>query len=234
MATVDLSYATTIGAMENALKNKKHLEQEVLHNRELLINNQSLYVQMLNAQKILSTVADKNTDQILKFITGMINKVLSEVFPDDIYQVKMQRKLFGGAKPHVNIELVDGKGHVLDMAVQCGTGLNQIVSFMYVICLIEIRKARRLIILDERLNGLHKTAKKFMSHIIEIFVNGGFQFIFVEYALNDLQKIYNVEKKGDVSKLIPIDGEYDDTWIFSEEADLSVLDEDYTESEEDS
>jgi len=179
----------------------------------------------------LSTVADENTNRVLNFITGMINKVLSEIFPHDIYSVSMTRKLYAGSKPHVTIELKDGEGNILDTSTQCGTGLNQIISFMYVICLIEIRKGRRLLILDERLNGLHTAAKKFMSHIIEIFVKGGFQFIFVEYSLNDIGKVYNVEKRGTESRMIAVEGDYDDTCIYLGDVDLSILDENYTEEE---
>lgn len=231
MATRNLSYSSVLGEMNSILKTKKVLEKEVVNYHQKLYDSQSLYVRMLNAQKILSTVADKNTNQVLDFITSMTNKVLSEIFPDDPYKVQMTRKLYAGSKPHVLIELLDGEGNILDMSTQCGTGLNQIVSFMYVICLIEIRKGRRLLILDERLNGLHKTAKRFMSHIIEIFVKGGFQFIFVEYSLNDLGKIYNVEKRGTESKLVPVEGDYDETCIFVGDVDLDVLDEDYEDEE---
>lgn len=232
MATQNLSYASIIGVMNNTMRNKKTLEKEVISYQEKLYESQALYVRMLNAQKILSTVADKNTDQVLKFITGMVNKVLTELFPVDTPSIKMSRKLFAGSKPHVLIEILDASGNVLDSSTQCGTGLCQVISFMYIICLIEIRKGRRLIIMDEKLNGLHKTAKNLISHIIEIFVQGGFQFVFVEYSLNNLGKIYNVEKRGEVARLIPVDGDYDETCIFLGDVDFSSLDEDYSEEVE--
>lgn len=225
MENVNLSYASLLGVLKNTLKNKRTLERDVLKMNEDLLNQQSLYVQMLNAQKILSTVSDENTNQVLNFITGMVNKVLSEIFSHDMYTISMKRKLFAGSKPHILIELMDADGNVLDSSVQAGTGVSQIISFMYVICLIEIRKGRRLLILDERLNGLHLEAKRFMSEIINIFVEGGFQFIFIEYSLNNIGKIYNVEKRGGESKLVPVDGEYDDSCIFtSSEVDLSLMD----------
>ena len=103
---------------------------------------------------------------------------------------------------------------------------------MYVICLIEIRKGRRILILDERLNGLHKSAKSIISNIIKIFVKGGFQFIFVEYSLNDIGKIYNVEKRGKESRIVSLEGEYSDDTIYIDDVDLSALDKDYVDDTE--
>ena len=113
------------------------------------------------------------------------------------------------------------------MALQSGTGLSQVVSFMFAICLIEIRKGRRLLILDERLNGLHKEAKRILSKVIEIFAEGGFQFIFVEYGLNNIGKIYNVEHRGNESKIVSLEKgqEYTDDTVFLSDVDLSVLDD---------
>lgn len=229
--SVNLSYSSVLGVMKNTYRNKKLLQSDVEKLNNKLAESQSLYVNMINAQKVLSAVSDENTNQVLNFVTGMVNKTLSEVFPHDSYSISISKKLFAGSKPHITIELKDANGYILDTTTQCGTGLIQIISFMYVICLVEIRKGRRLILLDERLNGLHMQAKKFMSHIIEIFVKGGFQFIFVEYSLNSIGKIYNVEKRGDLSQLIAIDGEYDDSCVYWGDVDLSVLDENYTEEE---
>lgn len=228
----DLSYASVIGAMNNILRNKATLEREVKEYEDKLYEAQANFVAMINAQKILSTLADQNTDRVLKFITGIVNKVLSEIFQNDGYSIRMERKLFAGSRPHVLIEIVDRDGNILDSSVQCGTGLIQIISFIYVICCIEVRKGRRLMISDEKLNGLHKSAKSLMSHIIQIFTEGGWQFIFVEYALNDLGKLYNVERRGNESKIVPVDGDYDDTCIFTGEVDLGVLDKDFVEEEE--
>lgn len=223
-------YASIIGSLRRDLSNKKNLSKK----RELLIKqlaeSQSLYVRMLDAQKLLSSVSDDNTEQTLTFITGMVNKVLAEIFPTDVRRINLKKKLFAGSKPHINVELVNGKGNTLDINIQEGAGISQIISIMYVICLIEIRKGRRLLILDERLNGLHKEAKRILAEIIKIFSEGGFQFIFVEYSLNDLGKIYNVEKRGNESQVVCIEGnEYSDDLVYAGEVDLSLLEDGYSE-----
>lgn len=220
-------YSTQIGVIKKALSNKKRLIKRQAELYEELKSSQNLYINMLDAQKLLSMISDDNTSKTLDFITGMVNKVLSEMFVTDTPRIVLTKKLYAGSKPHINVELIDGSGNSLDMALQSGTGLSQVVSFMYAVCLIEIRKGRRLLIMDERLNGLHKEAKKIISEVIKIFAKGGFQFIFVEYGLNDIGKIYNVEKRGDESNIISLDDgqEYNDDMIYISSVDLSSLDE---------
>lgn len=204
-------------------KKKASLEAKLASERKQLLENQKIYVDLLQAQQLLTTVSDDNTESTLTFITSVINKALAEVFKGDARKIELKKKLYAGNKPHINIELTNSKGNTIDLAMQSGTGLQQIVSVLFTICLIEIRKGRRFLILDEKLSGLHKGAKRIMSEILQIFTEGGFQFIFVEYSLNDFGKIYNVEKPGMVSKIYDLEGEdYDDTsvFLFSEGKDL--------------
>ena len=128
--------------------------------------------------------------------------------------------------------LINGLGDELDLDLQEGDGIKQIISVMYVICLIEIRKGRRLLILDERLNGLHARAKQVLAEIIKIFAEGGFQFIFVEYSLNSIGKIYNIETRGDASTPVYVECNYSDDLVYIEDADLSILDKDYVDDTE--
>lgn len=220
-------YSSQIGIVSRALSDKDRLSarQEKLITE--LKESQATYLNMLDAQKVLSTISDDNTSKTLDFITAMVNKVLSEMFTTDTPRITLTKKLYAGCKPHINVELIDGSGNSLDMALQSGTGISQVVSFMYAICLIEIRKGRRLLVMDERLNGLHKEAKNIISKVIEIFSKGGFQFIFVEYGLNHLGKIYNVEKRGDESRIVSLsaDQEYDEEAIFIDDVDLSLLED---------
>ena len=224
-------YASSIGMEKKAIADKKRLEQREITLKDNLYSSQKDYMDMLDAQKLLSVISDDNTTRTLDFITGMVNKVLSEMFPVDTPRINLIKKLYD-FRPHIVVELIDGSGNSLDMALQSGTGISQVVSFMYAICLIEIRKGRRFLIMDERLNGLHAEAKRVISEVIKIFAKGGFQFIFVEYGLNNIGKIYNVEKLGDESRVVSLENgqEYDDKMVYlSDDVDLSVLEEDSTE-----
>lgn len=225
-------YSGAIGAVKSSIESRRRVENRVEFLQKSLLEKQTLYVRMLNAQKILSTVSDDNTRATLDFVTSMVNKVLLELFPKEPYTIRLENKLYQGSKPHIIMELLDCQGHVLDVSTQSGDGIKQVICFMYVVCLIEIRKGRRVVILDERLNGLHKNAKKCIASIMGILAKGGFQFFFVEYGLNDFGKIYNVERKMDlttgdwISELRSVeDGSYDDELVYVDDVDLSALGE---------
>lgn len=224
-------YSYVLAGLRRDLKDKKVLERKVEKRREELKNAQTEYVNLIEAQKLLSTVSDDNTEATLQFVSGVINKALSEIFKSDTRRIYLTKKLYAGSKPHIVVELENGKAEKIDLTVQSGTGLRQIISVLFVICLIEVRKGRRLVILDERLSGLHKEAKRILSEIIKIFAEGGFQFIFVEYSLNTLGKLYSVEKPGNEARVYALDGkEYNDEDVFLfEDVDLSVLDENYND-----
>ena len=85
----NISYAPIIGALKNNLAQKKQLEAKTRKLTNSLYEAQNLYVQMINAQKLLSTISDDNTRQTLDFITGMVNKVMSEILPNDPHHIKL-------------------------------------------------------------------------------------------------------------------------------------------------
>lgn len=221
--------------MKRDLDLREELEVKVKNLSEKLDSLRQDYIDMVDAQRILATIADDNTEATLSFITGVVNKTLSEIFRSDTRKITLKKKLFAGTRPHIVVELTNGRGEVLDLSLQSGTGLKQVVSGLFLICLVEVRKARRIVIFDEKFSGLHKEAKRVLSEIIKIFAEGGFQFIFVEYGMNDIGKIYNVEKIGEESKVFALEGgqEYNDSdiFLFSENPDIE-LDENYDESEE--
>lgn len=235
----DLSYDRCIGEVQSNLKKKSELEKKLKHLTERLIASQDEYIKLSDAQKLLSTVSDDNTTKTLGFITQMVNKTLQEVFFGR-YSIKLSYKLYAGSRMHIKVILIyEPTGMVYkSMSLQSGYGISQVISFMYSLCLIEIRKGRRLLIVDERLNGLHQESKRVIAEIIKIFSQEGFQFIFVEYTLNNLGKIYNIESRGDNSVLVDMEGRpYTDDIIkvsdISEKSpDLSILDENYAEEED--
>lgn len=184
------------------------------------------YVNMVEAQQLLITVSDANTTAVLDYITGIINKTLGELFPHDSRRIYLEKTMYQGQHAHINIKLTGTNGKTRDLTLQSGTGLRQVISFLFVLSLIEIRKGRRLLIADELLSGLHPEAKRITTDIIKIFAEEGFQFAFVEYGVNDLGKVYLVEKPGAVATVTPMDGVYNnEVFVFNrppEEVDLSL------------
>lgn len=184
------------------------------------------YVNMIEAQQLLTTVSDSNTTAVLDYITGIINKTLGELFPHDSRRIYLEKSMYQGQHAHINIKLTGTNGKTRDLTLQSGTGLRQVISFLFVLSLIEIRKGRRLLIADELLSGLHPEAKRIVTDIISIFADEGFQFAFVEYGVNNLGKVYLVEKPGAVATITPMDGVYNnEVFVFNrppEEVDLSL------------
>lgn len=184
------------------------------------------YVNMVEAQQLLTTVSDANTTAVLDYITGIINRTLGELFPHDSRRIYLEKTMYQGQHAHINIKLTGTNGKTRDLTLQSGTGLRQIISFLFVLSLIEIRKGRRLLIADELLSGLHPVAKEVITDVIKIFAEEGFQFAFVEYGVNDLGKVYLVEKPGAVATVTPMDGAYNnEVFVFNrppEEVDLSL------------
>lgn len=184
------------------------------------------YVNMVEAQQLLTTVSDANTTAVLDYITGIINKTLGELFPHDSRRIYLEKTMYQGQYAHINIKLTGTNGKTRDLTLQSGTGLRQVISFLFVLSIIEIRKGRRLLIADELLSGLHPEAKRITTDIIKIFAEEGFQFAFVEYGVNDLGKVYLVEKPGAVATVTPMDGVYNnEVFVFNrppEEVDLSL------------
>lgn len=184
------------------------------------------YVNMIEAQQLLTTVSDSNTTAVLDYITGIINKTLGELFPHDSRRIFLEKTMYQGQHAHINIKLTGSNGKVRDLTLQSGTGLRQVISFLFVLSLIEIRKGRRLLLADELLSGLHPEAKRIVTDIIQIFAEEGFQFAFVEYGVNTLGKVYLVEKPNEIATVTPMDGVYNnEVFVFNrppEEVDLTI------------
>lgn len=188
------------------------------------------YAVMMEAQKLLATVSDDNTRVVLDYMTGVINQALDKLFPYDKRAIQFKPSLYKNRYPHINIALYTADGRERDLESQSGTGIRQIISFLYVMSLIEIRKGRRIVLLDEILSGVHPQAKRIVIGIIRLFASKGYQFITVEYGINDMGKIYLVEKAGKEAKATALGDEYnDEVFVFNrpvEEVDNSIIVED--------
>ena len=184
--------------------------------QETIADLEKKYVDMLEAQQLLSTISEENSNKVLSYITSIINRALSELFPHDTRRVYLEKTLHANQHAHINVVLETSDGRKRDLTIQSGTGLRQVISFLFVLSLIEIRKGRRLLMMDELLSGLHPEAKSVVKRIMTIFAEEGFQFIMVEYGIDDLGKIYLVEKPDNEAKVTALDGEYNnEVFVFN-------------------
>ena len=220
------AFSQQIMAIDVAYKKKVELKDKIDSLVEQLDSYNKQYIVMLEAQKLLATVSDDNTTAVLDYITGIINKALSELFPHDVRRIYLEKKLHAGQHAHIVVKLENSEGRERDLTLQSGTGLRQTISFLFVISLIEIRKSRRILLMDELLSGLHPEAKRVITDIMQIFAEEGFQFVMVEYGVDDVGRLYLVEKPDKTATITPLDGTYhNEVFVFNrpiEEVDKSI------------
>lgn len=150
---------------------------------------------LTRASALLASVSEKCTNQILDAIIEIINKALRVLFPNDPKSVEISRSLYRETHPHYTLLLKTSQGVPRAFNLS-GTGLGQIVSFMFTVCLIDARKGRKILVMDELLNGLHPSAKKLVADMMKLLAvrsHEPFQFICTEYGM-DVGKEYEVAK----------------------------------------
>ena len=220
------AYTAKIYEIESQYNNAQKLIQQIDELAKKLTDMNQSYMVMLEAQQLLAVVSDENTKAVLDYITGIINKALGELFPHDSRRIHLESSMYQGQHAHINVKLTGTNGRTRDMTLQSGTGLRQTVSFLFVLSLIEIRKSRRILIMDELLNGLHPVANGIVMDIVQIFAEEGFQFAFVEYGVDTVGRVYLVEKPNEVATVTPLDGNYrNEVFVFNrppEDVDLSI------------
>lgn len=188
---------------------RKIVEKMVVEYNELggeIRKNGDLLKNLVKAADVLGKISDTNTQATLDFITNIINKTLGVLFPTDTRQITIKKEMYRNVYPHYVVELTTSEGQIRTFK-QSGTGLAQVISFLFTISLIDARGGRKVFVMDELLNGLHPEAKKVVKELIEV-LSKEFQFIIVEYGL-DIGKQYEVKKTRSTSRLEPyIEGNY--------------------------
>lgn len=182
--------------VKNMVREYNQLEEEIKEDAEEL-------KLLVKAADVLGSISDTNTKQTLDFITNIINKALGTLFTEDARKISINKIMYSNIYPHYVVELETSEGFKRTFK-QSGTGLAQVISFLFTICLIDAREGRKIFVMDELLNGLHPDAKKVVKNLIEV-LSKEFQFIIVEYGL-DIGKEYEVVKTKDTSKLQEFEG----------------------------
>ena len=204
-------YTNSILALEHEYNTAQELKRRIDALAKELEENTIKYSHMEEAQQILVSISKDTTQAVLDYITVTVNKTLESIFPHDPRRIAIEKQVKQGVHSHMNIVLYASNGAKRDLALQTGKGLEQVISFLFVLCLITVRQGRPLLVFDEVLSGLHLEAKKFVMEIIEMFAKKGFQFVFVEHhgATNN-GKVYLVENPDGVATITPVEGEYND------------------------
>lgn len=212
------TFAELVIRGEADLKRRQSLEQQLSVAKEELSTLSTEHLNTLQAQQLLSLVSEENTVKTLDFITTVLNKVLADIFQGSIRRVYLEKKLHQGRYAHIVVKLEDGNGNQRDLKLQTGSGIKEVLSFLFTCCFIAVRGGRKLLIFDEVLSGLHPDAIAVVEDLMVVFVNQGFQFMFVGYSMDnrkvegELQpfgRIYNVENpQGTGATVAQVEGIY--------------------------
>lgn len=135
-----------------------------------------------DAAQLLNTVSDKTVNSVLDTVTLTVNSVLAEMFEGTgaEYEIRIVKGMYRGRYAQMRLELMEN-GHARDLQTQSGDGIKQVISFLFTVLLVSVSGKRRLLILDEVLDGLHKDAAESISQMLNIFARKGFQFIIIDH-----------------------------------------------------
>lgn len=162
------------------------------------------------ANKLLNAVSDKTLGAMLDTVTSAVNNVLAEMFRNsgDTYEIRLVKGLYAGRIAHMKLELMQN-GNPRDLSLQSGDGIKQVISFLFITLLISVSGGRRLIIMDEVLNGLSpEAAEGAVAALLKTFAKNGFQFIMVDQgrynpgsSIDDITKYVTIVKKDGTSRV---------------------------------
>lgn len=172
-----------------------NLKSEIEELSKIVKTDTKTLEDMIKASAILASVSEENTRVILDNIKMTINKSLEVLFPLDPKTIDIQKSMYRDTHPHYTITLTTSNG-VARTFDQSGTGLGQVISFLFTVCLIDARDGRKIMVIDELLNGLHPDAKAIVGNLMTALTrrpHNPFQFICVEYGL-DIGKQYEIKK----------------------------------------
>ena len=189
---------------ETKMSTKEELKVQLESLAEELKMKSTNLDDMSRAAAILGNVADETTRLLLDRITRAINDSLANLFKNDRRMITITQTMYRNQYPHYNVELITENGAKRTFK-QSGTGLGQVISFLFTICLIDARNARKILVMDELLNGLHPSAKNTVKAIMGA-LSRRFQFIVVEYGV-DFGKQYEVVKSDGIATVQPYQGQ---------------------------
>lgn len=169
-----------------------------------------LYVNRSVALKYIILLSDDTTKVVRDYLENIINRALDVVFGKNRYRFYLNSDLEAQKIELVLSEYKRGMWNDLDITLNVGDGMGQVIAFLYSIVLTEITNHRMLFIEDEILGGLHQEAVVFVKKCVREFAKHGAQFAIIEYTMEDFGLTYGIDNTSEGIPFIESVVKYDD------------------------
>lgn len=187
-------------AKENELERLKTKLEKLYVDKK--ISEEKLEI-ALGAVAILQKINEASVQKSYKFIEANLNNALSKIFDETTRKIRLEETTYRETYPQLDIILEVENGNTRSIASDSGHGLQQIISFLCILCIIVVSGERKIMVMDEILSGLSAKARKIIDEIMNQFAtNLGFQFIIIEHGFvpkNSL--VYHLEMKDNISRI---------------------------------
>lgn len=160
-------------------------------------DNYNLYLNRAKALSYITLLSDDSTKGIRDYLESVINRALDVVFGRNQYKFYLNSDLEAQKIELVLSEYSQGEWFDLDIRLQAGDGMGQVIGLLYSIVLAEITNHRMLFLEDEVLGGLHEDAVHFIKRCLTEFSKHGAQFALIEYTVENFGLQYDMVSIGD-------------------------------------
>jgi len=175
----------------NGILNENSLRKRLIENyaKEIfeLIDKQDKIQKEIELIKkcifVLQKISDDRNMKSRKDMQELIDSALSSIFPDREYSVVIDEYSHGTRK-HMKILLSDG-GVTRELKLSHGTGVKQIISFLFNISLLAFKGSSRVMLLDETLASISDNKAIIVSDMLVSLKNkNNFQFLIIDHNDN--------------------------------------------------
>lgn len=190
-------YTSRVSELRSRLNHKELRLKERSLEVESLIQNYNLYINREKALKYIILMSEDSTKAVRDHLVSIINKALNAVFGVNRYKFHLESDLEDQTLTLILMENSNGSWRELDIAVNTGEGMGQIISVLYAVILTEVTDHRMLFIFDEVLGGLHQQAVEFVKKCLKQFSKHGAQFAIIEYTFSDFGYQHDLARDED-------------------------------------
>lgn len=191
---------TAVLRARNDLNERQKLEADLAVTKETLLQLQAKQDLFLRSSNLIGLVTDEITQTALNSITNVVNQALRVLFPEGNRQIMITKTMYRKKYPHFNVDLIVDGGKKRSFK-QSGSGLKQIISFLFVLSFIDARGGRKILVMDEILPGVHSAGKRIIRDLMNA-VSDRFQFVMIAYDF-DIGNEFEVVRTGDTAIVRP-------------------------------